>query len=133
MYKDREQREFARALRHNMTAAEKRLWLFLKSKQFHGYKFRRQAAIGAYIVDFVCFQAKLIIELDGGQHNEESHKQYDDQRTIWLEAEGFKVLRFWNHDVFENIEGIAEVIWRAFQDEVAELAPSPTLPTRGRE
>ena len=137
MYEGRpQQREFARDLRHNMTDAERRLWSALRCEQLQGYKFRRQAAIGPYIADFVCFSAKVVIELDGGQHNEDEKKLYDANRSAWLEAQGFRVLRFWNHHVFENLEGIAEVIWRALQEHaqlVEPPPPSPALPTRGRE
>jgi len=133
MYHNADQREFARHLRTNMTDAERRLWSVLRCEQLKGFKFRRQAAIGPFIADFVCFRAKLVIELDGGQHNEELNRAYDDQRSAWLQAEGFRVLRFWNHHVFENLEGIGEVIWTALQEQLGVLSPSPALPTRGRE
>jgi len=73
-----------------------------------GFKFRRQAPIGRYIVDFVCFEQKLVIELDGGQHAVRQH--YDHSRSEWLQSQGFKVLRFWNNDVMNNVEGVKEVI-----------------------
>ncbi|MBI4054420.1 MAG: endonuclease domain-containing protein [Candidatus Doudnabacteria bacterium] len=90
----------ARQLRNNMTDAEKMLWYFLRFKNLNSYKFRRQQPIGKYVVDFVCFQNKLIIEIDGGQHVE--NKQQDMIRDRWLEKQGFKVLRFWNNEVLEN-------------------------------
>ncbi|MBY0355722.1 MAG: DUF559 domain-containing protein, partial [Rickettsiales bacterium] len=108
-------REFARltsraqALRKNPTEAEKKLWAILRHKQLAGYKFRRQQQIGPYIVDFVCFDSGLILEADGGQQAEEQ-KTYDDRRTDFLNAEGFTVLRFWNHDILQNPEGIYEQI-----------------------
>jgi len=106
-------RDFARQLRKNMTEAERRLWYHLKLRQSDGKKFRKQAPIGIYIVDFVCFEAKLIIELDGGQHA--ARIEEDEVRTAWLESRGFRVLRFWNFHVFEDIEMVLETIWIALQ------------------
>jgi len=99
---------FARELRKNATIAERKLWHRLRSRNFMSLKFRRQEPIGNYIVDFVCYEYKLIIELDGGQHNEFSEK--DIPRTKALEKEGYKILRFWNNDVINNIEGVLIVI-----------------------
>ena len=99
---------FARELRKNSTIAERKLWHTLRSKNFMGLKFRRQEPIGNYIVDFVCYEKKLIVELDGGQHNEFSEKEIP--RTKALEKEGYKILRFWNSDVINNIEGVLTVI-----------------------
>jgi very-short-patch-repair endonuclease len=104
-------RDFARQLRKNMTDAEQRLWSELRYRQLGGWKFRRQAPIGSYIADFVCFERKLIIELDGGQHAERA--EYDERRSEWLASQGFRVLRFWNHQVFEETESIKEWIWQA--------------------
>ena len=101
----------ARRLRKNMTDAERFVWSRLRSRRFAGYKFRRQMPIGPYIVDFICLKRRLIVELDGGQHVEQ--RDYDDQRTGWLQSQGFDVLRFWNHEVFEDWETVEEVIWRA--------------------
>jgi|SRR3954451_17716979 very-short-patch-repair endonuclease len=98
----------ARALRSNPTEAEKRLWSKLRLKQIDGHRFRRQVPIGRYIVDFVCFDRRLVIEVDGGQHD--SRIVQDDRRTAWLEREGFTVLRFWNNEVLGNIEGVYDVI-----------------------
>jgi very-short-patch-repair endonuclease len=89
----------------------------LRGKQLNGFKFRRQQPIGRYIVDFVNFQKKLIIELDGGQHK--TRKNDDKQRDNWLINQGFSVLRFWNNDVFENIEEVLGVIRKKL------LSPSP--------
>ena len=99
---------FARELRKNSTIAERKLLHRLRSRNFLDLKFRRQEPIGNYIVDFVCYENKLIVELDGGQHNEFSEK--DIPRTKALEKEGFIVLRFWNSDVINNIEGILTII-----------------------
>ncbi len=98
----------ARELRKNMTDAEKTLWRYLRFKQMSGYKFRRQCAIGKFVVDFVCFEKKLIIELDGGQHVEQ--EPHDAARTKWLENQGFHVLRFWNHEVLTETEAVLEKI-----------------------
>ncbi|MDD2365259.1 MAG: endonuclease domain-containing protein [Desulfuromonadaceae bacterium] len=99
---------FARELRNNATDAERLLWQQLRNRQVEGVKFRRQQPIESYIVDFVCFDKKVIIELDGGQHSE--NRDYDMQRDSCLTSNGFTVLRFWNNDVIENIEGVLEVI-----------------------
>lgn len=98
----------ARELRSNMTDAEHLLWQRLRQRQLHGHKFRRQMPIGPYIADFVCLEARLIVELDGSQHQEQHG--YDQQRDDWLQQQGFQILRFWNNDVFNNIEGVLTVI-----------------------
>ncbi|MEF3279974.1 MAG: DUF559 domain-containing protein [Elusimicrobiota bacterium] len=100
--------KFSRQLRKNMTEAEKKLWRYLRNYNLEGLKFRRQHVIGNYIVDFVNFEKKIIIELDGGQHN--IYKKKDRIRDSWLEEQGFKVLRFWDNEVLKNIEGVLEVI-----------------------
>ena len=100
--------EFARGLRKKSTIAERKLWHRLRSRNFMDLKFRRQEPVGNYIVNFVCYENKLIIELDGGQHNEFSEK--DIPRTKALEKEGYKVLRFWNNEVINNISGVLTVI-----------------------
>jgi very-short-patch-repair endonuclease len=86
-------------------------------------KFRRQLALGKYTVDFVCLEKRLIIEVDGGQHNEEVHRQYDRARDQWLTSQGFRILRYWNNEVLEEWEAIAEAIWKA-----AKEHPSPPTP-----
>ena len=105
--------EKARILRRNATKAEDFLWIFLKNRYLNRYKFRRQHAIGPYIIDFVCERKKLIIELDGSQHAEIKNEEYDKKRTLFLEAHGYKVLRFWNSVVFTEIEGVLETILNA--------------------
>jgi len=99
----------AKSLRKNQTQAERLVWSFLKAKQVDGLKFKRQAPIGNYIADFVCFDAKLIIEIDGGQHSSETSKDF--KRTGWLQSQGFKVLRFWNNDVLRNTDAVMTMIW----------------------
>jgi len=103
-------RQHARDLRKNSTDAERHLWYHLRANRL-GFKFKRQVPIGSYIVDFVCLEKRLIIELDGGQHMD--NQKYDTKRTDWLMAHGFKVLRFWNNDVFEQTPSILEVIMTA--------------------
>lgn len=98
----------ARNLRKETTDVERYLWGYLRKNQLEGYKFRRQQPIGKYIMDFVSFKRKIAIEVDGGQHAIESAR--DRRRDKWLREEGFEVLRFWDNDVFRNIEGVLEVI-----------------------
>jgi very-short-patch-repair endonuclease len=101
-------KRFQKALRTAQTDAEHKLWYQLRNRHFQGFKFRRQHMLCGYIVDFVCLETKLIIELDGSQHFD--RKLYDEARTLELQKEGFMVLRFWNNDVLLNIEGVLEVI-----------------------
>ncbi|GLQ49526.1 endonuclease domain-containing protein [Dyella flava] len=118
----------ARGLRRNMTDAEHLLWRYLRNRHLMGSKFRRQHEIDRYIVDFVCPEASLIVELDGGQHAEMMAADAD--RTRRLESLGYRVLRFWNNDVLTNIEAVLEVILGA----VARVAPHPSpLPGGERE
>jgi len=98
----------AKNLRKRSTDAENLLWRHLRVKQLEGLKFRRQQPIGNYIVDFVCFEKRVVIEVDGGQHTIE--KERDNERDRWLKGQGFIVLRFWNNDVLKNINGVLEVI-----------------------
>ena len=104
---------FARRLRRNATDAEKRLRHELRMLKQEGRHFRRQVPIAGFIADFSCYSCRLIIELDGGQHNTATGLARDDERTRLLEAKGFRVLRFWNSDVFENIEGVVDMIRHA--------------------
>jgi very-short-patch-repair endonuclease len=113
MYRDQDQRNFARGLRNEMTPAEQRLWRHLRAQQLHGHEFRRQVAIGAYIVDFVCLKANLIVELDGPQHLEPEALQYDANRTAWLKSIGYRVLRFRNHQLDEEVQSVVDGIVRA--------------------
>ena len=126
--------DLARELRKNLTDAEQRLWSHLRGKQFGGFRFRRQAPIGQFIVDFVCFERKVVIELDGGQHRLVSEQ--DEARTNWLNAQGFRVLRCWNHEVFEDLDSILEAIWLALKtapgEEVSHWeTPHPNPPPQG--
>lgn len=96
----------ARELRKSMTEAEQRLWLRLRNRQLGNLKFRRQVQLGQFIVDFYCHELRLIVEVDGGQHDEDS----DWARTVWLNKEGYRLIRFWNNDVLSNIDAVLECI-----------------------
>jgi very-short-patch-repair endonuclease len=110
-------------MRRNPTEAERRLWSILRSHRLVGYKFKRQQRIGTFIVDFVNFERRLIVEADGSQHTENA---YDEKRDTWLKAQGFEVLRFGNNDVLAKTNVVADAIWNALQD-----APPP-LPAASR-
>ena len=103
----------ARQLRKSLTDAERVLWNILRNRQVLGYRFRRQAPIGPYIVDFVCFENRLVIEVDGGQHVEQA--DYDADRTGWLEGAGYRVMRFWNNQVLEEREAVRDAVWMAVE------------------
>jgi very-short-patch-repair endonuclease len=123
-------RSNARALPRNSTEAERVLWSELRDHRLEGTSFRRQVPIQNYIADFVCHAAKLVIELDGGQHFSDEGERADGKRSAVIEAEGFRVLRFSNRDVMTNRTGALETIAAA----VAARAPTLTLPRkRGRE
>jgi very-short-patch-repair endonuclease len=106
-------REKARQLRANATDPEVRLWRHLRRSPLLGSHFRRQVPIGPYVADFACMAARLIIEVDGSQHGDAALKARDDVRTRWLEREGYRVLRFWNNDLIQNIQGVLETIHAA--------------------
>jgi very-short-patch-repair endonuclease len=122
-------RDRARELRKAQTPQEQALWQQLRAKRFSGFKFRRQQVIGRYIADFVCFEQKLVIELDGSQHSDT--KQADAQRDHWLNGQGFRVLRFWNNQWQSQQTGVLEAIWQALhEDKPSPPLPNPS-PTRG--
>ena len=104
----------AKNLRINSTQAENLLWRHLRAYQLDGYYFRRQAPMKSYILDFVCHAEKLIIEIDGGQHA--TDRQNDEQRTSWLNSEGYRVIRFWNNEVADNIDGVLMEIQKNLRD-----------------
>jgi very-short-patch-repair endonuclease len=104
-----------------MTDAEQHLWRSLRRRQFNGFKFRRQHPFGDYIIDFVCLERMLVIEIDGGQHA--ANEQADKLRTKKLAAAGFRILRFWNHEVLGDIEAVCQAIWNAL------TTPSPPCPS----
>ena len=97
---------FARGLRKRMTDAERRLWKALRGKRLEGLKFRRQQPIGPFIVDFVCFEKKLVVEADGGYHYEGGQKLRDTERDAWLREQGFEILRFKNGEIMSSTEGV---------------------------
>jgi very-short-patch-repair endonuclease len=115
-------RSRARELRQNLTDVERLLWQRLRYWQVDACKFRRQQPLGHYIVDFVCLQRRLIVELDGGQHA--GQENYDNERDAWLRDQGFVILRFWNNDVLTNMDGIVEQIAKTLQS-TPYLNPSP--------
>ena len=119
----------ARELRRNSTDAERWLWQRLRNRQLLGHKFRRQAPIGQYIVDFICREQSLVIEVDGSQHRQQ--EDYDDARTQFLEKQGYQVLRYWNNEVLEQGEAVLESIVQALAtDREAPPHPNPS-PRRG--
>jgi very-short-patch-repair endonuclease len=101
-------RAYARSLRHELTDAERVLWRHLRDRRLARAKFRRQHPIGPFIADFCCIEARLVIEIDGGQHDERS--QEDEQRSACLAAQGYRVIRFWNNDVLHNLDGVLQQI-----------------------
>src|SRR5258706_1228353 len=98
-------------MRHRPTDAEKKFWWQVRAKRLGGFKFKRQFPIGPYIADFVCLERRLIIELDGNQHSEQ--EEYDAARTVFLEAKGYRVIRFCNYSALTNMEGVVEGVWLA--------------------
>jgi very-short-patch-repair endonuclease len=116
----------ARQLRNNPADAERFLWSHLRLRQLGGHKFRRQQPLGDYIVDFACLEKRVVIEVDGGQHAEQT--DYDSKRDSWLRAEGFTVLRFWNNEVLRQIDDVKQAIWTALRQ-----PPSLVLPRKGGE
>jgi very-short-patch-repair endonuclease len=117
-------RNHAKAMRSEPTEAEHRIWHLLRAHRFAGFKFKRQEPLDFYIADFICFTRRLIIELDGGQHAECAS---DERRDTYLKAQGFRIIRIWNNDLFTNEEGVAELIWSALQ---SPPLPNPS-PARG--
>ena len=116
---------FVKHLRQHMTDSEIALWRHLRAHRLNGEKFRRQQPIGRYVVDFVHFGARLIVEADGGQHNSAAA---DEQRDTWLRAQGFTVMRFWNNEIMQNLAGVLETIMAA----VSELSAQAAAPERAR-
>ncbi len=110
----------ARQLRRDSTDAEQALWRLLRNRQLEQHKFRRQQPIGPYVVDFVCKDQRLVVEVDGGQH--QSQSQADDDRSQYLKSQGYRVMRFWNHEVLSDIESVAEAILTELQ---TSEGPSP--------
>ncbi len=103
----------SRILRRQMTPWEAKLWYYLRSHRFYGFKFKRQVPMGDYVVDFCCQEKMLAIELDGGQHSKSEIYKKDQSKQKFLENKGYKVLRFWNNEIDSNIEGVLETIRKA--------------------
>ena len=117
------QTRFRRSLRRAETEAERRLWHRLRDRRLAGFKFVRQESIGRYVADFCCREARLIVEVDGGQH---ADSEYDRVRDAWLSGSGYRVLRFWNAEIMDDIVGVTDTI-------LAALPPSPRLRGEGRD
>ncbi len=114
---------YAAPLRQRATDAERALWSALRGRRLQGFKFKRQWTLGAYIVDFCCLEARVIVEADGGQHGSER----DARRTAWLEGQGYRLIRFWNNDVLTNLDGVLQTIVMTLR---ANPHPNP-LPQAG--
>ena len=119
----------AKQLRREMTYAERKLWSMLRGRHLNGTKFRRQQPIGPYVADFVCQEHRLVIEADGGQHAENAN---DERRTAFLESKGYRVIRFWNHEILTNLEGVTQVIATALSTpHPAQASPESPSPSGG--
>jgi very-short-patch-repair endonuclease len=121
---DADQRDFARALRSNLTDAERMLWQRLRQRQLQGERFRRQFPIGEFVADFACIDKQLVVEVDGGQH---AGSEHDRRRDRELQRRGWRVLRFWNNEVIGNLEGVLEMITMA----LAAVPPPQPSPLQG--
>ena len=127
--------ERARSMRHDSVPAEKKLWCCLRNRQLAGLKFRRQQAIGPFIVDFVCAELSLVVELDGDSHADQL--DYDMERTKWLDANGYRVIRYFNHDVSQQLDAVLESIFKNAEEiqcateKAPHPDPLPRVPGRG--
>ena len=120
--------KFARTMRHAQTEAERKMWFLLRDKKLNNYKFRRQHPVADYIVDFFCIKSKLVVALDGGQHNDADQMEYDARRTDKLTKLGIQVLRFWDHDVLLDGDAVLETIYNSLEP---SPQPSPGVPGEG--
>ncbi|MEJ2033833.1 MAG: DUF559 domain-containing protein [Deltaproteobacteria bacterium] len=118
--KDVQGSDRARELRRNQTEAEKAFWFRMRNRRLDGYKFRRQVPIGPYIADFVCMAARFVVEIDGGQHSE--RVDYDHRRECFLQKKGYEILRFWNNEVLENMDGVLTTLTLTLSLRERELA-----------
>jgi very-short-patch-repair endonuclease len=121
----------ARRLRLRMTNAERKLWFALMDRRFEAFKFRRQVPVGPYIADFLCFKSRLIVEVDGGQH---SDSRRDLERDAWLAQNAFRVVRFWNNDALQNLEGVLTQLAAELSNTPhpsSSLRSTPPSPARG--
>jgi very-short-patch-repair endonuclease len=115
----------ARTFRKNMSNAEYKLWRELRLRQLDGARFRRQHPIGPYIVDFVCLDKRLVVEVDGEQHTQDDHIAHDERRDRWLTSEGYRVMRFQTIEVYQNLDGVVYTIWGALQEMPSGRGSSP--------
>lgn len=121
----------ARKLRREATPAERKLWMQLRQLEFAGGHFRRQAPIGPYYADFACHRTRIVIEIDGGQHGFDDERLRDETRTRFLETNGYRVLRFWNHEVLRNLESVVDTICAALYQTREPPTPNPSPPQAG--
>jgi very-short-patch-repair endonuclease len=122
----------SRELRKKATDAEKKLWQALRRKTINGLRFRRQFPLGPFFPDFLCLPARLVVEVDGDTHASDEQRAYDKERTRWMVSQNFRVLRFWNIEVYENVDGVVEQIERAVR-EATTPPPAPSRKGRGSE
>jgi very-short-patch-repair endonuclease len=125
------QRSRAKELRRTMTRAETLLWRYIKAERIDGLSFRRQVPMRSYIADFVCHEARLIVELDGESHDFESRQRHDERRDAWFVSQGYLVLRFTNDDVLSELEGVVTVIRDTARDRMRGAPPSLSLLHKG--
>ncbi|QRM30502.1 endonuclease domain-containing protein [Microvirga sp. VF16] len=118
-------RSQAKRMRREMTPAERKLWHSLKAHRFQGLHMRRQVPIGPYVADFICHSAKLVIEVDGSQHGFDRHVEQDRARDSWFEARGYRVLRFWNHDVMTALDSVLDTIFATIPSNLPIAGDTP--------
>lgn len=123
----------ARSLRKRMTPQEVKLWVHLRALREQGFHFRRQAPVGRFIVDFLCRQYRLVVEIDGSQHGYDTGQRADALRDSWLRAQGFRVMRFWNSEVDRNLDGVMETILDAVGGRTRPTALRTVIPPRAGE
>jgi very-short-patch-repair endonuclease len=126
LYNKLQTKDLRRQLRKDLTKEERKIWNVVRNRKILELKFFRQYSIGKYILDFYCPAIRLCIEVDGGQHNEEADKTYDQLRTDYLKFLNIKVIRFWNNEVNNNIEGVYQVIYNASEEQITN-SPQPSL------
>lgn len=123
---------FARLMRHKPTDAERKLWSLVRNGQLPGHKFRRQVPVAGYVLDFYCVAERLVVELDGGQHNDPGQRAYDQQRSRALHDLGITVLRFWDHEILKHPDAVARTILRHLEaSNRPSPLPSPGVPAEG--
>lgn len=127
--RERQKTEFAKTLRVGMTDADRKLWYYLRANRFEGMKFVRQKPIGPYVVDFCCYGGKLVVELDGGQHYQQI--EWDARRTVFLNREGYRVIRFSDTDALKNTMAVLEQIRRALYEQPFLPSPQPSPASGG--